>query len=84
MRSRTHGTVFDTITRQAFAFLDSHLPPTEVAGAFEATVNAIMECVLRNLHESRTLAALRDTLLPRLMSGEIQLAATTMAMETQA
>ena len=27
--------------------------------------------ILNNLHESQTLAALRDTLLPKLMSGEL-------------
>ena len=34
--------------------------------------------------ECRTLATVRDTLLPKLMSGEIQLAATPMAMEAEA
>ncbi len=84
LRSRTHGTVFDTITRQTFTFIDSHLPPTDVAGAFEAAVKAIMERVLRNLHESRALAALRDTLLPKLMSGKLRLAKAAQAIETEA
>ena len=31
-----------------------------------------MNPVLHNLHESDNLAAIRDTLLPKLMSGEVR------------
>ena len=82
LRNRTHGTVFDTITRQTFAFIDTHLPPNDVAGAFEAAVKAIMERVLGNLHESRTLARLRDILLPKLISGEIRVPDAERALES--
>ena len=82
LRSRTHGTVFDTITRQTFTFIDWQLPPRDVAGAFEAAVKATMERVLSNLHESRILAALRDTLLPKLISGEIRVPDAARALES--
>ena len=72
LQSRTHGTIFDTITRQTFKIVDMVLPPVNVAEAFECTVNSIMERILNNLHESRTLAVLRDTLLPKLVSGEMR------------
>jgi len=48
------------------------LPPVNVTEAFECTVNPIMERILNNLHESQTLAALRDALLPKLVSGEFR------------
>ena len=84
LRCRTHGTVFDTITRQTFAFVRSHLPPVDVVAAFESIVEPIMERILSHRQEALTLAALRDTLLPKLMSGEIQLAMAALAMEAEA
>lgn len=72
LQNRTHGTIFDTITRQTFKIVDMVLPPANVAEAFEYTVNPIMRRILNNLHESRTLAAQRDALLPKLMSGELR------------
>jgi type I restriction enzyme S subunit len=41
---------------------------------FEAKVQPIYEAILNNANESIHLAALRDTLLPRLMSGELSVA----------
>lgn len=72
LQNRTHGTIFDTITRQTFKIVDMVLPPVNIAEAFERTVNPIMGRILNHLHASRTLAAVRDALLPKLMSGELQ------------
>ncbi len=72
LRTRTHGTIFDTITRQTFALVNSALPPVSVADAFESVVLPIMERILSNLHQSGAIAALRDTLLPKLISGELR------------
>jgi type I restriction enzyme S subunit len=72
LRSRTHGTIFDTITRQTFALVNLALPPVSIADAFESVVLPIMERILSNLHQSGALAALRDTLLPKLVSGELR------------
>ena len=73
LQNRTHGTIFDTITRQTFKIVDMVLPPVNVAEAFECIVNPMMKRILNNLHQSQTLAAQRDTLLPKLVSGELRL-----------
>ena len=73
LRSRTHGTIFDTITRQTFTLVDLALPPAGVAAAFEATVAPLMKRILSNLHQNNAIAALRDTLLPKLVSGTLRL-----------
>ena len=73
LQSRTHGTVFDTITRQTFAIINWSMPPLDAAKAFESIVTPIMERILNNLHQFRTLSALRDALLPKLISGEIRI-----------
>ena len=49
------------------------LPATSVVGVFQNTMQPVLEQITANAHESRTLAALRDTLLPKLISGEIRL-----------
>ena len=49
------------------------LIPTEIAlEQFHGIVEVLFKKIEQNLHESRTLSTLRDTLLPRLMSGELE------------
>ena len=67
-----HGSVFDTITTTTFVVSRVLLPPAEVCEQFEALAAPIYEKVLQNLRESRILAAIRDALLPKLLSGEIR------------
>ena len=71
LQTRTHGTIFDTITRQTFTLVEMALVPVELTLAFEAMVEPIMAHVLNNLKEARSLAAQRDVLLPGLVSGEV-------------
>ena len=72
LQQRTHGTIFDTITRQTFKLIDAIIPPPKLADKFETVVQPIMGHILSNLCESRALTALRDTLLPKLVSGELR------------
>ena len=46
------------------------LPPTSIAKAFDGFVRPAVERIVANVHESSTLAALRDSLLPKLISGD--------------
>ncbi|VFN01879.1 MAG: type I restriction enzyme, S subunit [Candidatus Kentron sp. G] len=48
------------------------LPPRELAEAFSAIVEINFQSLISAIHESRVLAALRDTLLPKLISGEVR------------
>lgn len=72
LQQRTHGSVFDTITRQTFETLDCIFPPAPLTQAFDRTVAPLLAQIRANLHQSRTLATLRDTLLPKLLSGELR------------
>jgi len=72
LQQHAHGSVFDTITRDTLAGVSIPVPPANVAQAFEFRVSPIVEQLRATLFESRTLAALRNTLLPKLLSGEIQ------------
>ncbi len=48
------------------------VPPTELAKKFGDFAKSVIDKVRANDEESRTLASLRDTLLPRLMRGEVR------------
>jgi len=48
------------------------LPPRAIAARFDAMIRPLVERIIANVHESRSLAALRDTLLPKLISGELR------------
>lgn len=67
-----HGSVFDTITTQTIEGGRATIPDTDLLDHFEATVSPLFSRVLTNIEESVTLAATRDLLLPKLMSGEIR------------
>jgi len=48
------------------------MPPDDVLSAFDEIASDMTGRIFANCHESRTLAAMRDTLLPRLLSGEVR------------
>lgn len=47
------------------------LPPKPIAAAFTHIIQPMLDRIHANLHQSHTLATLRDTLLPKLLSGEL-------------
>jgi type I restriction enzyme S subunit len=71
LQQNAHGSVFDTITRETFTSLRVASPPPGIAESFERMVEPLLDTVLANVCESRDLATLRDTLLPKLLSGEV-------------
>ena len=50
------------------------LPPVAVTECHTLQVNLIVKKILSNIYESKTLGHLRDSLLPKLLSGEIRTA----------
>lgn len=72
LQQHGHGSVFNTITRDTLAGVSSIAPPEAVLDAFEPVVAPFLQRIKCNLLESRTLAAMRDALLPKLLSGEIR------------
>jgi type I restriction enzyme S subunit len=67
-----HGSVFDTITTSTFASSTVMLPPEPLLAAFERVASPKFHRILSNSIESTSLAAIRDALLPKLLSGEIR------------
>jgi type I restriction enzyme S subunit len=48
------------------------LPPKSLAAEFTDLIRPMIDRIIANIHESRTLAELRDVLLPKLLSGELR------------
>ncbi len=67
-----HGSVFDTITTATFEQSKVILADATTLAAFESIVSAFFRRILIATAESRSLAYLRDTLLPKLISGELR------------
>ena len=75
LRRNAHGSVFDTITRNTLSSISIVTPPVEVRAEYERFATPLLDKIKANVRESRTLAALRDTLLPKLLSGELRVKA---------
>ena len=48
------------------------LPDRALVKAFTVRIQPWVKCIMSSIHESRTLAALRDALLPKLISSELR------------
>jgi Restriction endonuclease S subunits len=72
LKQKTHGAVFDTITQDTFKTIYQVLPKPNIISAFEKSVGSIMQKIEQNLRENKNLAEIRDSLLPRLISGKIR------------
>ena len=72
LRQRVHGAVFDTITRDTLRGVSLAMPDHSLIDIFEDENSSLLERLLANLHQSHTLASVRDALLPRLISGELR------------
>ncbi|WP_155637016.1 restriction endonuclease subunit S [Burkholderia multivorans] len=68
-----HGTVFGSINKKQFESLPCILPSTEVLLTFSGFAGVIDEKIRVNERYLRTLTELRDTVLPRLISGKLRL-----------
>ena len=65
------GTVFGSITKKQFEALPVISPTESLVNAFESFTLPLEQRQRANTAESRALAAQRDALLPRLVSGEL-------------
>ena len=68
------GTVFGAINKKQFEALQTLEPRSELIEAFDSYVRFMDFRIRNNTSEVRTLTDLRDTLLPKLISGETRLA----------
>ena len=75
------GSAVPTLNRNHIHGLKYVLPPLELVQAYEDIARAIHLRVLENNRQVQTLTQLRDTLLPRLISGQLRLSETEVSVE---
>lgn len=73
LKRNTHGAVFDTITTSTFDTVVTLTASKIVNHRFEKIVTPLFNDIENNLRTNASLTQLRDTLLPKLLSGEITL-----------
>jgi type I restriction enzyme S subunit len=71
--SRANGSTFQEISKASFRPIPVVLPPAGIMQAFDDQIRPFYERIIDNERESRTLLALRDALLPKLIRGEIRM-----------
>lgn len=69
----SHGTVFGSINKKQFEALPCIRPPSSIISTFDHATGPLDDLVRTNELQIRTLTELRDTLLPRLISGKLRL-----------
>lgn len=71
--SRTEGSVIPHLYQKDFTEFEFQLPSPDDMKTFDDTTAAMFSMVFSNLNENERLIHLRDSLLPKLMSGELDI-----------
>jgi len=77
LKQVAYGSVFDTITTDTFKGLNFPVASNPLTTQFEQLINASFTQIETNQRENQTLTQTRDTLLPKLISGEIRVILST-------
>ena len=72
LKQRSYGTIFETITTKTLKGIKVIFPEKNIINSFGIIISPLMEKILTNISEADYLAGLRDTLLPKLISGELR------------
>jgi type I restriction enzyme S subunit len=70
--SRSGGTTFGEISKTNFRPIPVIVPRKEILEAYEQRARTLFNRLVLNLKETTTLISARDTLLPKLLSGELR------------
>lgn len=68
-----NGSTFQEISKSNFRPIPVIVPPELILNAFRERTGPLYRHIVENERESRSLAQLRDTLLPKLISGELRI-----------
>jgi type I restriction enzyme S subunit len=70
--SRANGSTFLEISKANFRPIPVVTPTVDLMRSFEKLARPLFERIVANTREAQSLATLRDTLLPKLISGELR------------
>lgn len=72
IKAAGNGSVFQEISKSVFRTLSFTCPPLDLVKKFCHMIEPFFQKICFNQQQIRTLEKLRDTLLPKLMSGEVR------------
>lgn len=73
IKGHANGSTFMEISKKAFRLIPSIIPDRSVVSACLSILQVLFGRITSNEEQARTLTALRDALLPRLISGKLRL-----------
>ena len=76
------SSIATAVNSKSIRAIEMIVPDPATHTAFETIAQPIFEQILRNIRESKSLATIRNLLLPKLMSGEIRIRDAERAVET--
>jgi len=72
IKSAGNGSTFEEISKSNFKALPLNIPPEGKLIEFDKVIASTFEKIKTNQKQIRTIETLRDTLLPKLMSGDVR------------
>ncbi|MED3620898.1 restriction endonuclease subunit S [Bacillus thuringiensis] len=72
LKINASGSVFNAITVSTFANIKTIMPSRAVVRKFDVIIKSLFSLILNKTNENKQLRVMRDTLLPKLMSGEVR------------
>ena len=73
LESMDVGSAIPSLTTELLKKIEIIIPPKNIVNDFNNILNSKFNSIESNIKENQTLTQLRDTLLPKLISGEIRL-----------
>ncbi len=80
LKRNTGGATFDTIVVDTFRLMKITKPHVDVIGLFSKNVKPLFELLLNTINKNRNLRRTRDLLLPKLISGEVDVSELDIAV----
>ena len=81
LASLADGGAYPAVRPDVVASTPCTLPPDEVMKVFDGAARPLLDAIGANSEQAQTLSTLRDTLLPRLISGQLRLPEAQVATE---
>jgi len=73
IKANAGGTTFQEISKRNFRPIKVIVPTTGILKEYDSIINPLFKKITLHVHESQTLAAQRDALLPKLVSGKLRM-----------
>ncbi|MDP1900071.1 MAG: restriction endonuclease subunit S [Rubrivivax sp.] len=84
IKARANGSTFMEISKKAFRPIPALVPSSPAIEAFLAVASPLFARLVSNEQQAQSLATIRDTLLPRLISGQLRLPEALVEIEEAA